>query len=133
MYNTNSYYYNGRQPYYMPANYQPIQQPEGVFVEIKKLSADQIKGYVPPLGSRLLLLDEANLMAYYVGSDTMGNMFKQPYNYSLVNSETAIDVKKEEPSFATKEDFEKLKKEIESLRSEYGRANNQSENQQPNI
>ena len=128
----NPYYFNGRQPYYMPANYQSIQEPQGTWVEIKKLSADQIKGYVPPLGSRLLLVDEANSMAYYVGSDTMGNMYKQPYNFNIVKNENTIDIKKVEPSFATKEEFETLKKEIETLRGEYGRRSNQIETQQSN-
>ena len=126
MYNPS--YFN-RQPYYVPASYQaPIQQPEGIWVEIKKLSADQIKGYVPPLGSRLLLIDEANSIAYYVGADMMGNMYKQSYNFSSVKNENTIDIKKDEPSFATKEELETLKKEIETLRGEYGRTNTQPEN-----
>ena len=101
---------------------------ERIWVEIKKLSADQIKGYVPPLGSRLLLIDEANSIAYYVGADMMGNMYKQSYNFSSVKNENTIDIKKDEPSFATKEELETLKKEIETLRGEYGRTNTQPEN-----
>lgn len=115
MYNSN--YFNNRQPYYTPVSYQP----QGTLVEIRKLSADQIKGFIPPIGSQMLLIDEANSLAYMVSSDVYGNMYKQPYNFSVVSPDNTVEVKKEDSVvYVTKDDLtaavDKINKEIEELK-----------------
>lgn len=115
MYNTNQFTPYGRQPYYVPS-YQPIQQPmEMVFNDVRILTADQIKGFIPPINSKVLLIDKDNGLAYVETTDTMGNMYKQPYSFAMVKSEQK-ETKQDMTIYATKQDIEELKKEMESLR-----------------
>lgn len=115
MYNTNQFTPYGRQPYYVPS-YQPVQQPmEMVFSDVRILTADQIKGFIPPINSKVLLIDKDNGVAYVETTDTMGNMYKQPYSFEMVKSEQT-EPKQDMTIYATKQDIEELKKEMESLR-----------------
>lgn len=116
MYNTNQFTpYFGRQPYYVPAYQQPAQPMEMAFSDVRILTADQIKGFIPPIGSKVLLIDKDNGVAYVETTDTMGNMYKQPYSFAMVSNEQK-DTKQDFSIYATKQDVEELKKELESLR-----------------
>ena len=128
MYNTNQFMPYGRQPYYMPVGYQPAvmpqqqQQPVGiVFSDVRVLNDDQIKGFIPPINSKVLLIDKDNGIAYVETTDTMGNMYKDQYSFiSLKNKEK--EEQKQEPkqdfsSFATKDEIAGIKKELENLRN----------------
>lgn len=116
MYNTNQFTPYGRQPYYVPS-YQPVipQQSEMVFSDVRILTADQIKGFIPPINSKVLLIDKDNGIAYVETTDTMGNMYKEAYSYGKVKSEQT-ETKQDMTIYATKQDIEELKKEMESLR-----------------
>lgn len=120
MYNSNQFF-NGRQPYYMPANYQmPLmtqQQPNEVISDIRFLTADQIKGFIPPINSRVLLIDKSNSLAYIETTDNMGNMYKEAYSFSPVKNETKKEEQKQDLSiYATKQELESIRKELETLR-----------------
>lgn len=115
MYNTNQFTPYGRQPYYVPSYQQPIQLNEAVFSDVRILTADQIKGFIPPINSKVLLIDKDNGIAYVETTDTMGNMYKQPYSFAMVKSEQK-ETKQDMTIYATKQDIEELKKEVESLR-----------------
>ena len=119
MYNTNQFTpYYGRQPYYAPS-YQPQpQQPmEMVFSDVRILTADQIKGFIPPINSKVLLIDKDNALAYVGTTDNMGNMYKQAYSFSLAQTEKPKETPTQDFSnFATKEDIANLRKEFETFR-----------------
>ena len=115
MYNTNQFTPYGRQPYYVPSYQQPVQLNEAVFSDVRILTADQIKGFIPPINSKVLLIDKDNGVAYVETTDAMGNMYKQPYSFSAVQSETK-ETKPDFSIYATKQDIEELKKELETLR-----------------
>lgn len=118
MYNTNQFTPYGRQPYYVPSYQQPMQTTEMVFSDVRILTADQIKGFIPPINSKVLLIDKDNSIAYVETTDTMGNMYKEPYSFIPIKNETKTQEKSE---FATKKDVEQVveqfKKEIESLKN----------------
>lgn len=123
MYNTNQFMPYGRQPYYTPS-YQPQpQQPmEMVFSDVRILTADQIKGFIPPINSKVLLIDKDNALAYVETTDTMGNMYKQAYAFSLAQTEKPKETPTQDFSnFATKKDIEQVveqfRKEIDSLKN----------------
>ena len=122
MYNTNQFTpYYGRQPYYMPSYQQPVmpqatQPVEMVFSDVRILTADQIKGFIPPINSKVLLIDKDNAIAYVETTDNMGNMYKQAYSFTSV-SDAKVEPKQDLSNFATKQDIEELKKELEILRN----------------
>lgn len=115
MYNTNQFMPYGRQPYYVPSYQQPMQPAEMVFSDVRILTADQIKGFIPPINSKVLLIDKDNGIAYVETTDTMGNMYKQPYSFAMVKNEQK-ETKQDMTIYATKQDIEELKKELEILR-----------------
>ena len=128
MYNTNQFMpYYGRQPYYTPSYQQQVQQQPIVqkaselpITDIRFLTADQIKGFIPQLGTKALLVDRDNSMAYIVAADIMGNMYSEPFTFSSLKNAEKKDIPKETQqnfdNFATKEEIESLRKELENLR-----------------
>lgn len=120
MYNTNQFTpYFGRQPYYVPTYQQPAQPIEMAFSDVRILTADQIKGFIPPINSKVLLIDKDNGIAYVETTDTMGNMYKQPYSFAAIKNETKkekVEEKQDFSNFATKEDIANIRKELETLR-----------------
>lgn len=128
MYNTNQFTPYGRQPYYVPSYQQPIQQQPVVqkpselpISDIRFLTADQIKGFIPSLGTKALLIDKDNSLAYIVAADIMGNMYNESFSFTSLKSEPVKEEKKEEKqdfsNFVTKEEIKELKEELENLRN----------------
>ena len=119
MYNTNQFTpYYGRQPYYVPSYQQQTeQQPIGrIYDDVRVLNDDQIKGFIPPINSKVLLIDKDNGVAYVETTDNMGNMYKEAYSFGKAKSEPA-EQKQDFSNFATKDDVESIKKELENLRN----------------
>lgn len=116
MYNTNQFMqYPNRQPYYMPsyANTYNMNMP---VQDIRFLNADQIKSFIPPIGSTVALIDRDNSLLHLESADSFGNLSKQIYSFKKLNTENEqkkIEIEKE---YATKDELETLKQEVEKLR-----------------
>lgn len=121
MYN---YYNYGRQPYYVPMGYQqPIAQPqtqavEMAFSDVRILNAEQIKGFIPPINSKVLLIDKDNGVAIVETTDNMGNMYKESYSFikGVEGKEKPFSINEENFSnLATKKDIEAIVSQLEKL------------------
>lgn len=116
MYNTYGNYSYRQQPYYMPNYQQPQQQTEMPFSDIRYLNAEQIKGYIPPIGSRVMLIDKDNGLAYIESADNMGNLYKQTYSFASIDKQdnqpkNNIDFN----NLATKDDIYQILAEFKAI------------------
>ena len=120
MYNTNQFVpYGSRQTYYVPNyainNYgtnMPVQ-------DIRFLNSDQIKSFIPPLGSTVALIDRENSLLYLESADNFGNLSKLVYSFKKLENQAEIqNEEKQQLNFATKEDIESIRKELETIRKQ---------------
>lgn len=140
MYNTN--YYNRlqypTQNYQMQQPYQnynimpqqqymqpqmPVQQqmqPADVpITDIRFLTADQIKGFIPPLGSRVMLIDKDNKLTYIETTDNMGNFTKEIYSFKQMKENEVIAPQNVDTTmFVTTQELDTLKNEINDLKKQ---------------
>ena len=160
MYNNNFglYGYGGRQPYYLPVNYQqamiqqqnqqmmqqPImqqtQQPvqpqfDTPISDIRFLTEDQIKGFIVYPNTKVLLIDKQNGLAYLESADSVGNFYKDVFSFKNVTEkpkvEEKVEPKKNElDGLATKDDLNLLLAEIKALKERNNPRQNNLSNQQ---
>ena len=95
---------------------QPIDYP---ISDIRFLNADQIKGFIPPIGSRVILVDRDNNIAYLETTDYMGNFTKEMYSVTKIKENNDLKQQNIDTSkFITTQDFDALKSEINDLKKQ---------------
>ena len=159
MYNNNFglYGYGGRQPYYLPVNYQQammqqqnqqmMQQPvnqqtqqpiqpqfDPPISDIRFLNEDQIKGFVVFPNTKVLLIDKEKGLAYLESADNVGNFYKDVFSFKSIADkpkEEVVEPKKNEfDNLVTKEDLNTLLAEIKALKERNNPRQNNLSNQQ---
>ena len=111
----NNYMYpTGYQPYQMP---QPQPQQNNTIWVVGENGADS---YLVAPGQTVLLWDSTAPVLYLKSADSMGRPSKKILDYTV--REEALNMPKLEPQrdFASKDDIENLKAEIEALRAKLG-------------
>lgn len=108
-----------QQPIMQQQSMQPAQQNQPIdypISDIRFLNADQIKGFIPPIGSRVILVDRDNNIAYLETTDYMGNFSKEMYSITKIKESNA-QPDKEASTFVKQEDIENFvtKKDLESV------------------
>lgn len=83
-YNRSYQQYYPQYPQYQQPNYQPMPI-EQKFQDIKFLNAEQIKAYIVLPGTKEMLIDKENNMAYIVSADNMGNSTIKKYSFVDLN------------------------------------------------
>ncbi len=105
--------YNRNYPQYYP-QYQQYPQPtyqqipvEQKFQDIKFLNAEQIKAYIVLPGTKEMLIDKENSMAYIVSADNMGNSTIKKYSFVDLN-EPKEDAKTDMNEYVKVTDLDKF-------------------------
>lgn len=112
--------YNRNYPQYYP-QYQQYPQPtyqqlpvEQKFQDIKFLNAEQIKAYIVLPGTKEMLIDKENSMAYIVSADNMGNSTTKKYSFIDLN-EPKEDTKTDMNEYVKITDLDKFVQKADLL------------------